>query len=206
MNRSIATIGFWSALLACLAIVSYCVVQLLQVGRVIFFPLDEILIYGTSLLIVIPFLLAMVALHHLAPGTKRFYTHAGLVFAILYAVFVTANYVVQLATVIPMKMKGLDPGLLAQTPHSMFWDYDALGYIFMGIACFVLIPAFERNGFQKWVRRSLLANALVTPMISVVYFYPVFSEKLLLLGYPWAITAPLFMLILALHFRKLKSF
>ena len=205
MNRSIAVIGFWSALLAFLSIFSYCIVQLLQVGRIILFPLDEILIYGTSLLIVIPFLLAMVALHHVTPAGKRFYTHASLVFAILYAVFVTANYVVQLATVVPMKMKGLDPGLLAQTPHSMFWDFDALGYIFMGITCFVLVPVFEKSGFQKWVRWSLLANALVTPLISVVYFYPVYSENLLLLGYPWAITAPLSMLMLAVYFRKREN-
>jgi hypothetical protein len=46
------------------------------------------------------------------------------------------------------------------------------------------------------------ANALVTPLITIVYFYPVYSYKLLLLGFPWAITAPLFMLLLTIMFKK----
>jgi uncharacterized protein (TIGR03382 family) len=48
----------------------------------------------------------------------------------------------------------------------------------------------------------LIANALVTPLIAVVYFYPAFSTKLLFLGFPWGITAPLCMLMLALMLRR----
>jgi hypothetical protein len=152
-NTDISKIGFWSAFAATLA---YCIVQLLQVAKVISFPADEVLIYGTSLCIVIPFVLAMLALHYITPVEKKFWSHAALIFTTLYAVFVTANYVVQLASVIPLKLKGLPAGVLEQTPHSLFWDFDALGYIFMGIACFVTVPVFEKRGFQKWVRLSFL--------------------------------------------------
>jgi hypothetical protein len=122
----------------------------------------------------------------------------------LYAVFVTANYTVQLATVIPAKLsgRGADLRVLEQTHHSLFWDFDALGYVFMGLSMLVAIPVFNKQGFQRWVRTAFLANALVTPLISFVYFYPVYSEKLLLLGYPWGITAPAAMLMLALLFKK----
>jgi hypothetical protein len=182
--------------------VAYDVVQILQVLGILGFPLDEILVYGTSLCIVVPFLLEMVALHHLTSGDRKFWTHASLVFATVYAVFVTANYVVQLATVVPAKLRGEAAGLLGQTPHSLFWNYDAIGYIAMGIATLVAIPALGRVGFEKWVRWSLLAHALVTPLISVVYFYPTYSTTLLLLGFPWAVTAPLFMLMLAIMLRQ----
>ncbi len=66
----------------------------------------------------------------------------------------TANYVVQLATVIPMKLKGAasEIGILEQVPHSLFWDNDAIGYIFMGLAMLFAMPAFKNDGFQKWVR------------------------------------------------------
>jgi hypothetical protein len=64
------------------------------------------------------------------------------------------------------------------------------------------LPVFEKTGFQKWVRLSFLANGLMTPLISIVYFYPVYSERLLMLGMPWGITAPLAMLMLALYFKK----
>ncbi|MBD0297482.1 MAG: hypothetical protein ICV84_20205 [Flavisolibacter sp.] len=207
MNKAIYKLGFWSGLVAFSATLAYCIVQLMQVAGVLPYPLDEILIYGTSLCIVIPFILEILALHYITPEEKRFWSHAALIFSIIYAVFVTANYVVQLATVIPMKLKGAadEIRMLEQTPHSLFWDFDALGYIFMGLATLIAIPVFEKHGFQRWVRLSFLANALVTPLITIVYFYPVYSEKLLVLGYPWAITAPMFMLLLAIMFRKKRK-
>jgi hypothetical protein len=204
MDTTIYKIGFWSGIVAFAATVAYCIVQLLQLYDVVTYPTDERLIYGTSLCIVIPFVIEILALHYTTPEHKKFWTHAALVFTILYAAFVTANYVVQLATVIPNTLKGrLDEvRILQQTPHSLFWNFDALGYIFMGLATLVAIPAFERKGFQKWVRMSFIANAAVTPLISMVYFYPTYSYNLLLLGFPWAVTAPLSMLLLAVNFRK----
>jgi hypothetical protein len=87
--------------------------------------------------------------------------------------------------------------LLEQTPHSKFWNYDAIGYIAMGLATLVAIPAFATNGGEKWVRRSFITHAATTPFIAVVYFYPAFSTELLFLGFPWGLTAPLFMVMLA---------
>jgi hypothetical protein len=204
MNKTVYRVGFWAGIIAFTSTLAYVIVQLLQVAGALDYPLDEILIYGTSLCIVIPFVLEILALHYVTTGDKKFWSHAALIFSIIYAVFVTANYVVQLATVIPGKLKGVseDIRFLEQTPHSLFWDFDALGYIFMGLTTLVAIPVFEKCGYEKWVRISFLANALVTPLISIVYFYPAYSEKLLILGYPWAITAPLAMLMLAIMFKK----
>lgn len=204
MNHTISKIGFWSGILAFAVTVGYCIVQILQLYDALTYPTDERLIYGLSLCIVVPFVLEILAFHYIAPENKKFWSHAALIFTTLYAVFVTANYVVQLATVIPKTLKGSlnEVRILQQTPHSLFWDFDALGYIFMGLACLVSIPVFENKGFQKRVKISFIANAAVTPLITIVYFYPTYSYHLLLLGFPWAVTAPLFMLMLALMFRK----
>ena len=201
---SLSNVGYWSGLAAFTSTVAYGLVQILQVAGLLQFPAGEILIYGTSLCIVVPFVLEMLAFHHLTPPDKQFWTHASLIFTIIYAVFVSANYVVQLATVIPAKLMGGSEAIrvLEQTPHSLFWDYDAVGYVAMGLACLLAVPAVNSVGFERWVRRSLIANALVTPLISIVYFYPKFSTKLLFLGFPWAITAPLFMLMLAMMLRR----
>ena len=203
-TKNIAEVGYWSGLAAFVATITFVVVQLLQVAGLLVFPLDEILIYGSSLCIVIPFILEMLAFHYLTQHDKQYWTHLALIFTIIYAVFVTANYVVQLATVIPSKLAGSDEAIriLEQTPHSLFWNYDAIGYISMGLATLFAIPALNRTGFEGWVRLSFLANALVTPLISIVYFYPTFSNTLLFLGFPWAITAPLFMLLLAIMLRR----
>jgi len=207
LTRDIGKFGYWSGMAAFTSTVAYGVVQILQVGGLLRFPADEILIYGTSLCIVVPFILEMVAFHHLTPPGKQFWTHAALVFTAMYAVFASANYVIQLATVIPAKLRGGSEAIriLEQSPHSLFWDFDAVGYVAMGLACLLAVPAVDGVGFDRWVRRSLIANALVTPLIAVVYFSPTFSTKLLFLGFPWVITAPLFMLMLALMLRRRQS-
>lgn len=152
----------WSGLGACGATLVYCIVQILQIVGVLVFPLDEILIYGTSLCIVVPFILEMLAFHHSTGRERQFWTHAALIFTVIYAVFVTANYVVQLATVIPARVQGEAEaiGLLVQTPHSMFWNYDAIGYIAMGIATLLALPALSNDGFERWVKISFMATPL----------------------------------------------
>jgi hypothetical protein len=207
MTTVIGQCGYWCGLAAATATISYVVVQGLQVAGALRYPLDEVLIYATSLCIVVPFLLEILALHHLTEFSRRFWTHGALLFTILYAVFVTSNYVVQLATVIPSKLQEAagDIAILEQTPHSLFWNYDAVGYISMGLATLIAIPAFDRSGFDRWVRMSFLAHAIVTPLITVVYFYPAFSETLLWIGSPWAITAPLFMILLAIRLRRERT-
>jgi len=204
MNLTVNKIGYGSGIMAFAANVAFVFVQILQLLGKLSYPYDEILIYGCSLCIVIPFLIEMLALHHSTSSEKKFWSHAALIFTMMYAVFVIANYVVQLVTVIPATLHGHadEIKILSQTPHSLFWDFDAIGYISMGLATLFAIPVFEGNGFDKWVRISLWANALVTPLIAFVYFYPTFSDNLLLLGLPWAITAPTVMLLIAIHFRK----
>ncbi len=204
MNDTLYKIGFGAGIVAFGANILFVLAQILQLIGVLSFPTDEILIYGFSLCIVIPFLLEMMALHHVTPEQERFWSHTALVFTVMYAIFVTANYVVQLATVIPGILRGTADGLevLKQTPHSMFWDFDAIGYICMGLASAFVLPLFRKQGFDNWVRIAFLANALITPLIAFVYFYPNFSETILLFAIPWTITSPVMMLFLALRFKK----
>src|SRR5688500_6208725 len=179
IDRTILKVGFWSGLIAFIAITAFGIVQTLQILGFLTYPLDEILIYGSSLCIVIPFMLEILALHHITRPEKRYWTHASLLFTVIYVVFVTANYVVQLATVIPMTLKGTsnEINILKQTPHSLFWDFDAIGYIAMGLATLFAVPVFEKQGFQRWVRYSFLAHSFTTPLIGFVYFYPNFSNN-----------------------------
>lgn len=207
MNNLVTKVGFWSGITAFAASIGFYVVQLLQVFHLLSYPMDEILIYSFSLCITLPFMLQMLALHHYVAREKKLYSHAALIFTVIYGVFVISNYVVQLATVIPMTLKGkaAEIELLRQTPHSLFWDFDAIGYIFMGIAALVSVPIFEKKGRQRGLRYSFLAHACVTPLIMFVYFYPTFSNELLVMAMPWAVTAPIMMLMLALMFKNSRS-
>lgn len=204
MSMPVNTVGFLSGIAAGLAVVAYDVAQLAQLAGWLVFPFDEVLIYAASLCIVIPFMLEMLALHRLTPPRLRFWTHGALLFTTIYAVFAGANYVVQLATVVPAKLRGELGGvaLLEQTPHSLFWNFDALAYVCMGAACLLAAQALGQRGFEHRVQVALLAHAAVTPLIGVVYFHPDYSPRLLLVGVPWAVTAPVAMFLLAWLLRK----
>ena len=212
MEMSISRIGFWAALIAFVGAVGYVASVPLQVLNVVSPLEDSAIAFGFSLVIPTPFLLAMLVLHYTVSEEKRFWTHAAVVFAVIYTVFCTMNYVVQLTTVIPAgyswtfedQQGTLGPlSILNQTPHSLFWDLDGLGYIFLNLATLFAFPAFEKQGLENWVRRFFLANALITPLFAVVYFYPTYSVPLLLLGgIPWVITVPGCLLLLALFFAK----
>lgn len=200
-GRSIPRIGYWAALIAFLSCAAFVVVQILQLLRLIPQPWDEVAIYGFSQGIAVPFLLAFAALHHVTTGDRRFWSLSALLFTVIYVTYVTLNYTVQLAVVIPSEVR--EP-ILVQTPHSLFWTVDALGYIAMGFATLLAIPVFAPRGIERWVRGFFMANALMTPVIAFVYFYPTFSETLLLVGLPWGITAPGSMLMLALYFKGMR--
>ena len=200
---SVNRIGFWAGVAAGSATVAYDIVQILQVVGLLHFPIDEILIFGTSLCIVVPFVLAILALHYSRAVESRFWTHAGLIFTTMYAVFGTANYVVQLTTVIPAKVRGAVDSVrvLEQTPHSLLWDFDAMAYLAMGLTTLLIIPALRTHGLEQRVRVACMMHVVATALSGIVYFHSTYSYKLLLLGFPWAITAPLFMFLLALALR-----
>ena len=205
MQKIVSTFGFWSALVAFVAAVGFSVALILQVGGVLAFPWDGILIFGFSLCIATPFMLAILALHYTVPNEKKIWSHAALLFAVIYTVYVTLNYVVQLGTVIPMTATADEIRVLNQTPHSLLWDADALGYIFMGLATLFAFPVFTKQGIQRWLRGFFLANGLITPLVAVYYFYPNFSYGLLLVDTPWLITLPGAMLLLAVFFSPLRK-
>jgi NO-binding membrane sensor protein with MHYT domain len=96
---------------------------------------DSVIAFSFSIIIATPFLLSMVALHYTVPEEKKFRTNAAVALAVIYATYCTLNYTVQLATVIPAgyswtfenQQGTMGPlSLLNQTPHSLFWDIDAL--------------------------------------------------------------------------------
>lgn len=205
MEKKVAIIGYYSALAAFFAAVGYGIVQVLQIAGLLVYPLDARLIYGFSLAIAPSFLLAVLALHYSTPGQHRFFSHAALLFALLYTVYVILMYGIQLATVIPASLKDARETLLTVTPHSLFWTVDALGYICMGTSTLMAYFALPRLGQTLWLRGLLLANGLTVPLICFAYFYPHFSVWVLLAGSPWLITAPGSLLLLALYFKSNKQ-
>lgn len=203
MNGTIHKTGYVSSGAAFAATSLFVIAQTLQLIHVLHFPWDATLIYSFSLLITLPYLLAILSLHYMTATHKRIWSHAAILFSMLYVVFVVANYVVQLGVVIPATLRGeaTSVALLDQTPQSVFWYFDAVGYIAMGITAFFVFLALDAEGIQKTARLWFLLHSLTTPIIAWVYISPHFSNQLLLLAVPWAITALASTLSLAMLFK-----
>ncbi|GCE23602.1 hypothetical protein [Dictyobacter kobayashii] len=214
--RHASKIGFWAALVALIGAIGYIVSVPLQIFKVVTPLQDSIIAFVFSLIIATPFLIAMLALHYTVPAEKKFWTHAAVAFAVIYTTYNTLNYVVQLTTVIPAGFSWTFDNqqgtvgalsLLNQTPHSLFWDVDGLGYVFLNLATLFAFPVFKKYGLQHWMRAFFLANGLITPLFVISYFSPTFSVPILLLGgIPWAITVPGCLLLLAIFFRRNYAF
>lgn len=197
-----ARFGFWSALVSFAAASGYSIVQVLQLLGIIRWPFDAIGIYGFSLLIAAPFMLAILALCRSTPDEKKIWSQAALLFAVIYTTYVTLMYTIQLASAIPLALQGNANPLFAVQRYSLFWSLDGLGYVCMGISTLFAVPVFARRGFERWVRWLFLTNGLFTAVVALVYWYPVFSTKLLLLASPWVVTGPGSILLLAFYFKR----
>jgi hypothetical protein len=214
-RASVSTAGFWASLLALAGAGGYILSVPLQIMSMLSPTQDAVLAFVSSLAIAPSFLVAVVALHHTVPPEKRFWTHVAVQLATIYATLASINYVVQLATVLPagyswtVDDQAGTPGplsVLNQTPHSLMWDLDGLADIFLNLSTLFAAGAFAREGHQRVIRRIFLANASITPLFAVAYFWPHFSVPILLVGgIPWSITVPASMLALSLYFRRLRS-
>jgi hypothetical protein len=214
-QAAIRAAGFWAALVALAGAIGYILSVPLQVMSMLSPTQDAVVAFVSSLAIAPSFLVAVVALHYTVLPEKRFWTHAAVQLATIYATLACINYVVQLATVLPAGYSWTftdqagTPGplsVLNQTPHSLMWDIDGLAYIFLNLSTFFAARAFEPHGPQRVIRRVFLANASITPLFAIAYFWPHFSVPILLLGgIPWSITVPASMLALSIHFRRLPS-
>jgi len=198
---SVASIGRFAASLARVAALTYLIGQMIEVAGILPTPWSGIAVYAPCLLMAMPFMVAMTALHYQTPPAYRFWSGVAVLIAAMYATFATLEYVVQLTVVLPYDSSNAI--INAASPHTMFWSVDAVSYILLGLSMFFAYRLFWRPGIERWTRRFFLANAAVTPLLCVAYFYPSVSTALLILASPWAITGPGALLCLALYFSSL---
>ncbi len=112
-------LGYWSALVAFVGGAGYDLAQVFQLVGVLTPPWDGILIYGFSFLIAVPFMVALIALHQGTPPERRVWSHVALLMSVVYVAYVSLNYTVQLAVVIPR---------LTSRPLSTFWTRLRIRY------------------------------------------------------------------------------
>jgi hypothetical protein len=193
--------GLFAALGALVASVGYGVPQLLQIGGVLSFPSDLILIFAPSLALAPLFVLTMVAVHVAVPAEKRVCSLAALALAIIYAALVSIVYVVQLGVVIPLRLQGEGERTALFECCAQFQPMtaiDLLGYTLMSLSTGFAAVVFGGSGIGRAARFWLSANALLAPVLILQLAWP----SLIYVGALWLVTFPLSMLFVALAFSR----
>jgi hypothetical protein len=164
-------------------------------------PWDNVLTLVPSLLLAPALLALLVCVHNTAPGDKKVWSHLAVAFAGVYVALVSVVYVVELAVVEPLIMRGdaASAGLLTIEPGGVLNAIDGLGYAFLGLALLFAAPVFAGRGLDRLIRRVLLANGAAVVPILLTYF--VDRAFLVIAGPVWGIAIPTVSVLLAIWFR-----
>ena len=209
-ERSVRTLGTWSAAL-CLALgVAYSVAQIAEwLGWLgsgggphsRSTPAGLVVLLLPSLLLGPAFVALTVAVHCWADARARAWSLTAVVFATMYATLTGIVYYVQLAFVVPRVARGATEGielLLFEPFDSFLYAVDVYGYSLMSLSTLFAAAVFRAEGLERWIRRALIANGCLIPFLALQMFWP----PLIWGGALWAITFPLASALLTVHFRR----
>jgi hypothetical protein len=197
-----ARLGFWSAVLAASASLVFLVASGPVLVGAVAPPWDNILTLVPSLVLAPALLALLVCVHHTARSDRKAWSHLAVAFAGVYTALVSVVYVVELAVVEPLIVRGnaARAGLLTIEPGGVLNAIDGLGYAFLGLALLFAAPVFAGEGLDRLIRWLLFANGVAVVPILLTYF--VDRAFLLIAGPLWGLAVPAVAVLLAVSFRR----
>lgn len=203
-NKTILTIGFWSALITTLFALIYIVPQLIIGIDMPESKNDLFWILIPSMFLALSFMIMMVSVHYYASEDKRIWSQIGMLLATAYFVFVSIVYFTVLTVTLPHNLNGdlASVEILRYTPKSFMTGIDALGYTSMSLATLFAAPVFFGTKLKKWIRIFFISNGIISPIILSTQLYPLMAYA----GATWILTMPLSsILFMFLCYREMKS-
>lgn len=115
----------------------------------------------TIMIMGICFVTTQASIYLVTRGDKKIYSLLGLIFAIMFSTFISLAYYLQLAVVKnnPLNLPAETLQLIAYTPGSFSFALDMLGFTFLCLSVFALIPVFS-NAKDRLLRSFLWINGL----------------------------------------------
>jgi hypothetical protein len=213
-DKSVRTLGLWSAVLCTFFSLAYVVAQLAEWAGLLgsaggphsrSTTLGIAVLLTPSLLLGISFVVLMASVHYFAEASTRIWSHVAVAFATIYATLVSFVYYVQLAFVLPRLASGRTEGieLLFFEPFDSFlYAVDVYGYSLMSLSTLFAAPVFSGGGgLERWIRIALIANGCLVPFLALQMYWP----PLIWGGALWAITFPAATSMLAVRFGRMRA-
>ena len=211
-DRSVRTLGTWSAVLCTIFSLAYVLAQLGEWLGLLgsaggphsrSTSLGLAVLLTPSLLLGVSFVALTTSIHYYAETPLRIWNHLTVTFASMYATLISLVYYVQLTFVIP-RLTQSDAErielLIFEPFDSFLYAVDVLGYSLMSLSTLFAAAVFKGAGTERWIRWALIANGCLIPFLALQMYYP----PLIWGGSLWAITFPTATWLLAIHFSRLK--
>jgi hypothetical protein len=199
MTRATAHLGFWSGIACAVLSAAFTVLMILDIAGVFHGTLQLV-----PVLLLAPCFVALVAcIDDLTPAESRLWSRLGLSFSVIYAAFVSFNYLMQL-TVVPQNPAMYKWLAMEFRSDSMFGALELLGYSWQCLALLALAPLFAWRGNEAVIKAILVANgilALAGFVADVVTGNPMHPAIILSLGF-WCLTFPIAMALIGLRLHK----
>ncbi len=155
-GNAVCRLGYWSALLVTVWVALFGLSMFLGLFGIATLHFS----FFVCLLLAPSFVVMMTSIHHQAPAEKKIWSHLGLSFAVIYAVFATIVYYVQLTAIRNSSGDALRP--FVYDPGTVFFAVDMLGYGFMCLSTWFAAPVFVHGDrLSAWIRRLAILHGLL---------------------------------------------
>lgn len=134
------------------------------------FPRDYYWMYLAMILML--FYLAMMAVvHQTVNTTRKHFTLIGLSFAIMSTLILCTDYFIQVSVIQQSLLAGETDGIsiLSQfNPHGIFIALEEIGFMFMVISFFCLIPVFSKHNSNQRAIKWTSVIGMVLTVVSII--------------------------------------
>ena len=215
-KRKALILGFWSAIVVVVSMAGFMSALLvtfmpnlnpwngIEVYADSFKPIHILGTIIPSLILASAYIVFTVCIHYYAESDKKIWSHLSIVFGLMYAVISTANYFIQIITVIPSienkNLNGLEI-FVASYPNSIFYALMA-SYFFMCISTLFAGFVFDDKKGQREIKWLFIISILVIP-VCVLSMLPGLSVLMPFAGLVWFVCLITGFIKTALYFRKL---
>ncbi len=138
-------------------------------GLLEYFPRDYFWMYSACLQLCV-FLIFAVSFHYNAPVEKRIFSHSAVIFAIMSALTLMADYWVQIAVVPVSVMQAETEGIALLTQyngHGIFIALEELGFSLMAIAFFFLGQSLSPKSRLEKSLRVVLTLPVILCILAI---------------------------------------
>lgn len=144
------------------------------------FPRDYIWMYP-AILLMLSYIILSICIHYFAPAERKIFSHIGLVFALISATILIADYFVQLSVIQPSLLNGETDGIAMLTQynsHGIFIALEDLGYLLMSFSFLFMAFVFSGSRLEKSIRMAFMSGFVLTilSLVLISFLYGIHRE------------------------------